>query len=253
MSHQSSLKLISLNVERSKHLARNIPFLQYEKPDILSAQEVFEGDLEQISNDLSMPFRIWLRNTLVGEDKNMPGKGGYSGIAFFSRVPFSHFGHEYYHMPESGITQEKTSETYHETNANGIIWVGIEKDEVEYVFVTTHFTWSVADYANDNQRSDFVVLKNLLKKIGPHVFSGDLNAPRGGEMWDNFVSLYGQDNIPTEIHTTMDQDLHKCKNLQLVVDGVFAQPPYQVSNVRVVSGVSDHQAIIASIARLEFE
>lgn len=217
----------------------------------MCGQEVFEGDLERISDDLDMPFRIWLRDTLIGEKKNVPGRGGYSGVTLFSRVPFTRSGHEYYHVPESGMTEEKTAETCYETNANGIVWAGIEANNQEYVFVSTHFTWSMADCPNDAQRASFIALKTLLEKLGPHVLAGDLNAPRGQGMWEEFVSLYGKDNMPKEITTTIDQELHRKKGLQLVVDGIFAQAPYTVSDVRVISGVSDHQAIVATVSQQE--
>lgn len=253
MASLSNLKLISLNFERSRHLERNIPFLRKEQPDILCGQEVFEGDIERISSDLDMPFRVWLRDTLIGEGKNVPGKGGYSGIVLFSRYPLSRVGYEYYHVPESGITEEKTAETCYETNANGIVWASIEVDGREYAFVNTHFTWSVADCPNDAQRVSFVALRNLLEKLGPNILSGDLNAPRGRGMWEEFVSFYGQDNIPKEITTTIDQELHRKKGLQLVVDGIFAQAPYAVNDIRVVPGMSDHQAIVASVSYQEIE
>ena len=39
------MKLISLNIEGSKHLERIIPFITKESPDVLCLQEVFKADL----------------------------------------------------------------------------------------------------------------------------------------------------------------------------------------------------------------
>jgi len=35
--------------------------------------------------------------------------------------------------------------------------------------------------------------------------------------------------------------------LQLTVDGMFSHPKYHVSEVTVVGGISDHQAILAQV------
>jgi hypothetical protein len=58
-----------------------------------------------------------------------------------------------------------------------------------------------------------------------------------------------KDNIPPEVTTTLDQEIHGVKGLQFVVDGMFSQPPYVVNNVRVVTGVSDHCALVGEVSR----
>src|SRR3989338_8311574 len=41
-----SIKLISLNIERSKHLNVVLPFLKREKPDVVCIQELLERDIQ---------------------------------------------------------------------------------------------------------------------------------------------------------------------------------------------------------------
>jgi len=242
-------KVISLNIERSNHLHRNIPFLQKELPDILCLQEVFETDVEQIANDLTMPHFVWLKDTFIDATKSGNGKSGYSGIALFSRTPFSDSGSEYYYMPPNGIALEVDSDSYYETNAQGIVWVCTDIGGECYVFANTHFTWSKVGVMDEKQCSDFEKLKKILEKLPRHTLSGDFNAPRGFGMWEKFVEYYGGDNIPLEHTTTIDPTLHREKNLERIVDGIFAKSPYFVRDVSVVSGLSDHQAIVAHVGK----
>lgn len=241
-------KLISLNIEQSKHLDRNIPFLQKEKPDVLCLQEVFEADKEKIASDLAMPYFIWLKDTLIDKPSNSTGKPGFSGVAIYSRTPIYDTGNEYYHMPVGGITLEiGSAEKRQEMDARGVIWASTDIVGERYVFVNTHFTWSESGSAK--QCSDFDKLKKILERLSPHILTGDLNAKRGLGLWEKFVEYYGKDNIPSDVTTTIDPMLHRAKNIESVVDGIFSLPPYVVSDVQVVSGVSDHQAIVAHISK----
>lgn len=244
------LKLISLNMERSNHLKHNLPFLAAEQPDILCLQEVFEADIEQIAKISSMPFYFWQKNTFVSKEKSGAATGGYSGLAMFSHTPFLTSGNEYYSMPHGGITLEKTWETYHLTNAYGILWATINKDDHDYQIATTHFTWSHGGLFDQNQKTDFKKLKTILDRLGPHILTGDLNAPRGQGLWEKFVAYYGYDPIPAEVRSTIDPKLHRRSGLQVVVDAIFATPPYETKTLSLRDGVSDHQALIAMIEKV---
>ena len=78
------------------------------------------------------------------------------------------------------------------------------------------------------------------------MFCGDFNAPRGGEVFDQLASHYS-DCVPPEITTTIDQELHRAKGLQYVVDSIFSTDQYRLEDVRVQSGVSDHCALIGRV------
>lgn len=243
------IKLISLNIERSNHLHRNIPFFQREQADILCLQEVFEADVERLAHDLEMPFFVWLKDTLIDETKSGAGRGGYSGPAIFSRVPFINSGSEYYYMPQNGIVLEGEKDAYPETNAQGIVWVDVDIAGDRYRFANTHFTCTVGGVFDEHQAHDFQELKKILDHLGAHILTGDLNSPRGRGSWEQFVGYYDQDNIPADVTSTIDPELHRVQDLELVVDGIFAKPPFIVGDVSLVAGLSDHKAIVASITK----
>ena len=41
--------------------------------------------------------------------------------------------------------------------------------------------------------------------------------------------------------------LHRAGPLDLMVDGLFLSPHYRASNVQLAAGVSDHQAVVATL------
>ena len=79
------------------------------------------------------------------------------------------------------------------------------------------------------------------------IFCGDLNTPRGFEIWNDLSKTY-TDNIPQEIDTTIDKNLHKSGlDIRLVVDALFTSSHYSIRNVKVVPNTSDHMAVAADL------
>ena len=58
-----------------------------------------------------------------------------------------------------------------------------------------------------------------------------------------------RDNIPPPVTTSIDGPLHRAGDLGLMVDGMFTTQGYEAREVRVVDGVSDHCALVATVAR----
>src|SRR3990167_4231527 len=86
-----ALKLISINIEGSKHLPEVIPFLRSERPDVVLMQEVFGPDLplfEQqlpvIGKHVPMYGKDYLGQTVQWGEQNY-------GLAILSRLPISGF------------------------------------------------------------------------------------------------------------------------------------------------------------------
>jgi len=90
----------------------------------------------------------------------------------------------------------------------------------------------------------------ISKKFEELIFCGDLNTPRGYEIWSDLAKRY-RDNIPPSIDTTIDKNLHKSgQDIRLVIDGLFTSKHYSASQVRVVPGTSDHMAVVAELTRV---
>jgi endonuclease/exonuclease/phosphatase family metal-dependent hydrolase len=236
------IKLISINIEGTRHLERFIPFLQKEKPDVVCMQEVFESSMDRIKEALSMGGEfIPLADKRTFAAKNGLESGGIDGSAIFTHLPHTAVKAEFYN--DKGELPVWTSPN---SQKRAMLLTTVTKDNQNFTIATTHFTWDPMGGVNDEQREDLKRLLEIVKKYDNLILCGDFNAPRGGEIFGE-LSKHFKDNIPPEITTTIDQKLHKVKGLQLVVDGMFSKGSYSVKNVKVVGGVSDHQAIIAEV------
>ena len=239
------IKLISVNIERSKHLQRVITFLKQETADVICLHELMEGDIPFFEQELDMKA-LFVPSTRHNND----GNPGVEGSAIFTALTVVGHGTEYYWGKAGEIRDfDVTSAgTKHETQSYAILCADVRKAEEEFRIATTHFTWTADGQADDLQRADLKKMLEILEKLREFVLCGDFNAPRGLEIFTAIAGKY-KDNIPLYYVTSLDRNLHRAGHLDYVVDGLFTTPEYNASDVRLQDGVSDHCAIIARIGK----
>jgi len=246
----ASLKLISLNIERSKHLDVVLPFLKEQQADVVCLQEVMERDLSTLA-DAAGTLAQFVPMTLHSQE--MPP--GMMGVGIFSRLPVRASDVRYYggdpaHLPE---LDQRDMTTWNNKNFP-LASCEIIKNDTVFKVATTHFRWTPDGEPDDDQRQGIVRLLGLLATTGEFVLTGDFNAPRGGEIFSMLAGKY-TDNVPPKYVTSLDIQLHragKTKPHELatkMVDGIFSTPTYVISDVELISGVSDHCAIVAAVSK----
>lgn len=237
------IRLVSLNIERSKHLDRIKPFLQSQKPDVLCLQELFERDIPFFEEQIGPCVAFGI----VGLHPTDPPEHGslMEGIGIFSALPVEARSVRYYLGSEENA---RTREPHVFNLDRSIVSCTFKKGDERFTIATTHFTWTRDGSVNDQQRTDLAHMLSVLDEQEEFVLCGDFNAPRGGEIFSALASKY-KDNIPAHYTTSIDKDLHRAGDLQLMVDGLFTTPEYVASDVELHAGVSDHMAITANIEK----
>lgn len=243
-----SIKLISINIEGNKHLQeRVLPFLQKENPEVVTLQEVFIADVELIKKTLRMDGVFVPMADVDYQNEHLPANGLW-GVLHLSKLPIIESGYQYYYGDESVIPRFFARQEPNSMN-RVLVWQKVEKEGKEYCFATTHFTWSKNGETIDLQLQTYEAMSAVLDKLPDLVLTGDFNAPRGKEVFTKLATRY-KDNIPASVITTIDNNLHKAQDeINFVVDGCFSSPSYQVENVKVVPGVSDHMAVVAEVTK----
>jgi endonuclease/exonuclease/phosphatase family metal-dependent hydrolase len=235
------VKIVTLNIERSKHLDRVLPFLEREQPDVLCVQELCAADAERFREVIGEHFV-----TVPLASHTVDGGECLFSIGIFSCHPISKKEVRYHHGSIDGVPSFKGSDQ--STINRAFLWCDIAKDEEVFRIGTTHFTWTPDGEADDTQRREVEDLLQIIGEQDEIVFTGDFNAPRGKEIFSRIAECY-RDNVPSEYITSIDSTLHRAGALPHMVDGIFSTPGYIVSNVRMVCGVSDHCAIVAEIEK----
>lgn len=228
-------------MEGDKHIPAVRSFIERESPQIIALQEVFKSDLQQFADAfgmqslfLPMSKKMVMRDAGLKETEEI-------GVALLSVYPFLSHNMVYYFGSE-----QVTDYWDPKTVSRGVLWAIIQCPKKDVTIAVTHFTWTPDGKTSDLQREELPKLMEILKKSRPHVLIGDLNAARGQEIFDAMARVY-TDNIPQAVQTTIDPDLHRVKNLNLVVDVLFSSLEYRVSDVRVVCGISDHCGVVGLV------
>jgi len=246
-----SFKLVTLNIEGNRHLPEVKAFLQREQPDIICLQEVFEVHVAELADAVGMqPLYTPMSNVTTGSIHADPF--GYWGLLQLvsPRCEIQMQKAEYYVGDRDNIPIFFENENPNSIN-RAILWSTITKDQEELTVATTHFTWSPKGATTEEQLRDFAALQAITQALPPHMLCGDFNAPRGKEIFSALSKIY-TDNIPAEVTSTLDENLHKAGKIEFVVDGYFSSPGISGQNVRVIDGVSDHCAIVGEIFSQSF-
>lgn len=245
------MRLLSLNIEQSKHLDLVLPFLQKEMPDVACLQEVCESDIETIAGALSGAQYVYAPLHIYAPAGPTP----VLCVCLFSRLPIRENRLRYYRGSADVLPRMNPLDPTRGREKNGVLLgADVGNSDQSFRILTTHFTWTPNGQADDFQREDMRALLGMLAEEKEFVFAGDLNAPRmsegkSGEIFSMLTEHY-KDNIPLEYETSLDATFHRAGYLPYMVDGLFSTPEYIVSGVRLVPGVSDHRAIIASVSKV---
>lgn len=236
--------MVSINIENRKHLSTALPFVAARKPDVLCLQEVPEEELPRFAEAIGAVhahFSPMIRLNGIPQ-----------GVAVLSRYP-AVFRERYYHRSREEVqeyehTDEEASESFL------LLMADIETPDGAYRIGTTHFVWTPNGEADDFQRKALARLEPYLAEERPFVLCGDFNAPRGGEIANRIEQVY-PDAIPPEYVTSIDAHLHRAGQTcpaclaDKMVDHLFMNKEYTATGVELVSGISDHMAIVATIEK----
>jgi endonuclease/exonuclease/phosphatase family metal-dependent hydrolase len=241
-----ALKILTLNIEYDRHLDEVVQTLATHLPDIVCLQEVFEKDCVKLAaaGDYQVKYAI---STLMPEGSEGNTSPRSWGLAVLTRVPVHNQTVVYYaDDPRIRIFKELNDPR------RVVIMTELQHEGRSYKIGTTHFTWSKDGETTDEQRADFARLKQALLPYPDYVLCGDFNAPRGRELFSKFTDELGLiDHLPPHVTTTIDPQLHAAGALELAVDTIFSTAEYQVTDVQVLEGISDHKGILARVERRE--
>lgn len=234
------VRIVSLNVERSRHLERFVPFLQAMQPDVVCLQELVQRDIETITAATGL-HHVHFAGMAVH-----PADNQLFGVGILARTPFDQADTIVYAGGGSGtqLFDRTTTESKVATCRYVVARARLGGAAAGLAIATTHFPWTPDGGPRPFQ---FAAVEQLIARLGGSVvLTGDFNAPRGGPVFDALARVW-RDCIPPEVVTSIDPKLHRAGPLQLMVDGLFATSHYAIADVCLHTGVSDHQAISATV------
>lgn len=236
------MKLISLNIQGKKHLHRWIPALRNLTPDVVCLQEIFLEDVGFAETELGM--RGWFAGQAIVPEKNAHYVGGTGewGNALFSREPLSRLEVHYYRGTYPVVWEDEPTDC-----ARAVIMAEIVFKGAVFNLGMLHFTWSRNGQNTEAQKGDLERLFTVCKKYPELILVGDFNIPRGTLLFTELTARF-KSWVPESYVSSLDPVLFRYPDIRVVVDHLFTTDHYDVRDVRLLSGLSDHCAISAVIS-----
>lgn len=246
------MKLITLNVEREKHLDKVPAFLEAENADIVCLQEA-SAEYEPLLQSLGyQTTSFFMGEVMVGTAKVV------DTVLFASKHPHN-ATQTYYYRDPMDIPDDTYNEKIDRRHCHqGFIFATVTVEDEVWHIATTHFTWTPhGEKPSVAQHEDLESLLESVRNLPPHVLCGDFNIPRHhSPLYAQLTQVY-TDTIPASHASSMDKTFHRLGNDQtkqrlftdFMVDYIFTQEPYIARDVHLHFGVSDHAAVIAEIEK----
>lgn len=259
--------VLQLNVERSRHVESVTKLLRKKKPDIACFQEAMFKDVKKMAADLG--YELAFAPRLSMKD----GSGiDQEGSAIISRLPIKRtqeYRYDNFRLPEIPVYTEAEIASHSGKRPKirlryNVLTVSVQPESGrELTVATTHFP--VADHETpgmgdhkfqDTDELRAVLLSSeyldrilpILNSLSwPLVFTGDLNNDRREYLYDRIAQDF-LDIIPASVTSTLDPKLHRKPWLELAVDAFMVSPQFKVNNFKIIEGVSDHKALLASLS-----
>jgi exonuclease III len=244
-----SITVLSLNIEKNRHYDRVLPFLLQNDFDVICLQEVMEDDWKSLQQKTSS-YGVYVTSSVYIGDHYKDLYGKKQGVAIFSKHTISNQRSLFYWGDETMFDapvhdQDQDIQKYY---AHPLLVADITlPDESIYTIATTHFPVTHEGAPSYEQTRIMPTFLKTLQELPSCILCGDFNAPRGGLIFSQIASVY-RDVVPQEYMTSIDQELHRKKGIQFMVDGMFLTDDYVAKGVHFKNGISDHMALIGTIA-----
>jgi len=236
-----AISVVTLNIEGDQHFDRFVPVINRINPEVICFQEIFAADLPGLAIQLGFSLGQYEFLPMTSIDEPNPysiSPRGPWGVALFSHLDHEEYSHHYY----KGVGNIPKFSTPNSVDRGILMGKFYSRSGQLMSIGTTHFTWTGDGESSEEQARDFAELKKQVADFPSHVLCGDFNSARGKETFSQFESIY-IDGLPKNITTTIDGSLHHAGALELVVDTVFYQEPYDIEVLGMLEGVSDHKGI----------
>ena len=238
------VSFLSLNIEADRHLDKVVSYLAANMPDVVFLQEVYKIHAEEIAAQFEYQLSF-APHVDFNISEHIFKPLGEWGIATLTKVKPVNVQLDYYSEHPVVIPHEFMKTLKH---PRALLVSEIVIEGKRYFFANTHFTWALTTDADVVQLPDYQRLQKLLDKMPSFVLAGDLNTNRGSRVYQELASRY-IDQLPSNVKSTLDPILFRKPELELVVDHLFSTPDYHMENVQVLTGLSDHCGIAATIKK----
>jgi endonuclease/exonuclease/phosphatase family metal-dependent hydrolase len=243
------ITLLSLNVEGMRHKDTVLSFIDEHQATVVCLYETPTTFIKELTDrGYFTAFAPMCTDAVVAPTDTV-------GVLVATKTPHTAVTH-YYESRDNRLQKQNRLDSH--TKSYPCISVAIIHEGQTYMIAATHSYDTDDGHETDEQSANIEKLLAHLGTLPPHILCGDMNMPRGYNTNYERVAMRYRDEIPARYTSSLDRALHRAGNRTdlnapifdiYMVDYIFSQSPYRVSDVQLHFGVSDHAAVTATIQK----
>lgn len=241
------MKLMQINAWMGRLTPQLVQLIQAEKPDIITAQEMYDVDgpvvfpdnmfnvLEQIQ--AAGAFEHVFFSPVWGME--VAHRHATFGNAILSKFPFQRTETVFTH---GAYNPDLTPETRVENTRNAQFAL-LDVDGHELWLTNHHAHWEITPQGSETSVERMRIVYDIVEKqTGPKIFAGDFNVLPGTPTMRLFEGLLEDLTATFQVSSTLSP-LGKVQNV--ACDHILVSPEVRTQNFRVIDTlVSDHKALV---------
>ncbi len=245
----NSLRIASINIERSKHLTRVEKFLKWYQPDVLCLQELCARDIPFFEDFMGNKLTYAPMCLHAAEVDLEPIGVGLVAWGAMENVTVSYYEGIGNNPRPIQFLETDDHKSADPTSIDNALIFGTYQG---FRIATTHLNVTPKGESTPFQLASAARLLKLAKeeatRAGGLLMTGDFNAPRGRPTF-SLINEEFEDGVPASYTTSIDGNLHRAGPIPFMVDGLFHTQSYKLMDAQLHTGVSDHCALTCTLTQ----
>ncbi len=247
-----TLKFIQVNIYKGKYFDELIKFLQNEKPDFVSMEEVTGGDANLGSHRDDLFSKICEATGLKGttnRDYDLTDRAGFMGNAVFSKYKL---------IDKQVVILSPYQKLDFVTSNDDNFWPHGPRHLLDCTFdvdgtslhaMSVHGAWTAPPEDTEETLRQARIIADHLKKVkGTFLLGGDFNAVIQGKTIGIIDKVANNLLFNSGVLETTNPKVHKIKPRGYLIDFIFSSKDVKLKKLSVPKiTVSDHLPVIAEV------
>ncbi len=250
-------KIIQVNIFKGKYLDALVEFINDEKPDFVTMQEVTTNRFNFYKDQNISLFQLLCEKLNMygeyhGDLKLIGDETSLFGNAVFSKYPIleKHVVTLKSFRPVSLDELDSDQSSVRELIDRHVLDVRVDVEGFGMHVLSWHGAWTAPPHDNEETFRQANIVYGHLKNIDPPlILCGDLNSTIDSKTVRliSSVTQNFMENLPAETVTT-NTKVHKIAPRGYLIDYIFASRDFKLINLRIPQiTVSDHLPVIAEV------
>lgn len=246
------IKFIQVNIYKGKYLDALIKFLNEQKPDFVSMQEVASGDIGYFGDKNTNIYEILQRSTgyfgyFESDQKFSDSPNSVTGNAVLSRYPIESTNYLEVSKFRPMTVAEFSDPVFFSRDSHTLVDATVNFEGTKIHILSSHGAWTAPPTDTEETIGGATKMANYLKSLNePFIFGIDFNAVIQSKTVGIVNRVAKNLLLESGILQTTHPKIHKIAPRGFLIDFIFTSSEFKLLNIEAPEIiVSDHLPVVA--------